>query len=452
MGNNGKPVYRDGKIIVENTFFEKVCYDAGNNLITAQFDGRGGVSKYAVMNKFSVFSAYYSTFSVNGAPVSWDVPKRVEMIGRTQRVFFSAPQADFVVTFFLDGTTNAVFCDIGVTAKEDIRFENVVNYGINFSSYLEQLLANRLSARNIGKIVGGVIRNRKPSLTVRDGVGYIRNDVMGDFYLDFAIGEGAEVLEKERNFYNQFAFGGAVRAGEEKHFRYLMSAGTRDDFTFCDAVEAFKRFDASYAESERYIDSFECPEGLDDFHRSFYNSLINCSLSNYKELGDFKAFLAGIVYQFPARTYYRDSYWTVLSVLPVRPDLVRNQIVTLSRGVNYKTGECPSAVKFNFKNYWGNHYDSPSFLAIMLYDYVAHTGDRSVLDEKAGGKTVLQAARRVIERLRKETDDTGLLVKGGEYNRRDWCDNVFRGGYVTYDEGLYARALYALAALLNTPK
>ena len=58
MGNNGKPVYRDGKIIVENTFFEKVCYDAGNNLITAQFDGRGGVSKYAVMNKFSVFSAY----------------------------------------------------------------------------------------------------------------------------------------------------------------------------------------------------------------------------------------------------------------------------------------------------------------------------------------------------------------------------------------------------------
>lgn len=449
MGKNGNTIYREGKIIVEKTFFEKVCYDAGNNLITAQFDGRGGVSKYAVMNKFSVFSAFYSTYSVNGKPLGWDMDKRVEMIGRTQRVFFSVPEADFAVTYFLDGTTNAVFCEVEVSARERVEFRNVINFGINFSSYLEQLLANRLSVKNIRKIVGGLIRNRKPSLTVCDGVGYIRNDVMGDFYLDFAVGEGAEVLEKERNFYNQFAFGGTVDAGSKKSFRYVMSAGTRGDFTFCDVVEAFGRFDASYAESEAYVASFACPEGLDDFHRSFYNSLVNCSLSNYKELGDFKGFLAGIVYQFPARTYYRDSYWTVLSVLPVKPELVRNQIITLCKGVNHKTGECPSAVKFNFRNYWGNHYDSPSFLAIMIYDYVAHTGDRSVLDEKAGGKTVLQAARRVIERLRKETDETGLLVKGGEYNRRDWCDNVFRGGYVTYDEGLYARALYALAALFK---
>ena len=45
MGQNGNSIYREGKISVEKTFFEKVCYDAGNNLITAQFDGRGGVSK-----------------------------------------------------------------------------------------------------------------------------------------------------------------------------------------------------------------------------------------------------------------------------------------------------------------------------------------------------------------------------------------------------------------------
>ena len=365
MGQNGNTIYREGKIIVEKTFFEKVCYDAGNNLITAQFDGRGGVSKYAVMNKFSVFSAFYSTYSVNGKPLGWDMDKRVEMIGRAQRVFFSVPEADFAVTYFLDGTTNAVFCEVEVSARERVEFRNVINFGINFSSYLEQLLANRLSVKNIRKIVGGLIRNRKPSLTVRDGVGYIRNDVMGDFYLDFAVGEGAEVLEKERNFYNQFAFGGMVDAGSKKSFRYVMSAGTRGDFTFCDVVEAFGRFDASYAESEAYVASFACPEGLDDFHRSFYNSLVNCSLSNYKELGDFKGFLAGIVYQFPARTYYRDSYWTVLSVLPVKPELVRNQIITLCKGVNYKTGECPSAVKFNFRNYWGNHYDSPSFLAFL---------------------------------------------------------------------------------------
>lgn len=444
---DAETIFKDGKIIVNRPYFEKVAYDAGNNRISVQFDGRGGVSKYAVMNKFSVFSAYYSMFGINGEPVTWDVQKKVEMIGRRQRTTICLPQADIMITQFLDGTKNAVYCQIEVVAKEHIEFENVINFGINYSSYLEQLLSNRLSAGNIGKILKGVIAGKKPGLEFQDGIGYIHNDVMGDFYLDFAVSEGAEVLEKERNFYNQFRLGGTVEAGMIKKFRYVMSAGTRDDFTFCDVVKALKEFDEAYKDARDYIHSFPYPEGLDDFHKSYYASLINCSLSNYKELGDFKGFLAGIVYQFPARTYYRDSYWTVLSVLPVRPDLVRNQIITLCKGINKKTGECPSAVKFNFKNYWGNHYDSPSFYAIMLYDYVAHTGDAAILDQKVGGRSVLESAKQVIDRLKKETDDSGLLVKGGAYNRRDWCDNVFRSGYVTYDEGLYARALYALGKL-----
>lgn len=75
------------------------------------------------------------------------------------------------------------------------------------------------------------------------------------------------------------------------------------------------------------------------------------------------------------------------------------------------------------------------------------TGDKSILQEKAGGQTVLSAAVKVIEKLSEYSDDTGLLYKRGPYNRRDWCDNVFREGYVTYDEALYARALYALSRL-----
>ena len=47
----------------------------------------------------------------------------------------------------------------------------------------------------------------------------------------------------------------------------------------------------------------------------------------------------------------------------------------------------------------------------------------------------------------------GTAIKGGSFRRTlstpRICDNVFRGGYVTYDEGLYARALYALAALFK---
>ena len=38
-------------------------------------------------------------------------------------------------------------------------------------------------------------------------------------------------------------------------------------------------------------------------------------------------------------------------------------------GIN-ENGDCPSAVKSDYSEWWGNHYDSPSFLSMMLYDYV----------------------------------------------------------------------------------
>ena len=56
------------------------------------------------------------------------------------------------------------------------------------------------------------------------------------------------------------------------------------------------------------------------------------SLSN-KSFAGFSGFFAGVNYAAPARTYYRDGYYTALAVLPYRPDWVRAQIVTLARGV-----------------------------------------------------------------------------------------------------------------------
>ncbi|MDE6614425.1 MAG: hypothetical protein K2K24_02845 [Clostridia bacterium] len=321
------------------------------------------------------------------------------------------------------------------------------NFGINFESYVQQLLANRLSLGNISKIIGGLLKKNKRSVHDVDGATYIRGDVMGDFYIDVAVNCKAIGLEHERGCYNQFAFGGKIAKGETKAFRYVISAGTRGDFTFCDVKLALKNFDNALADCDAYASGLKCPAPLQgDFLNAYYKSLLNASLSNYKELGKFKGFLAGIVYQFPARTYYRDAYWTVLSVLPVRPDLVRNEIITLANGIS-KKGECPSAVKFNFKNYWGDHYDSPSFFVLMLYDYLVHTKDFSILQEKVKAGRVINSANLVLQRLMKETDESGLLVKGGEFNRRDWCDNVFRSTYVTYDEALYARALFAMSEI-----
>jgi hypothetical protein len=86
---------------------------------------------------------------------------------------------------------------------------------------------------------------------------------------------------------------------------------------------------------------------------------------------------------------------------------------------------------------------------MLLHDYAANTGDFSILFEKIRGKTLLNYAEAVVRRLEAETDETGLLVKSGKYNRRDWCDNVFRTGYTTYDEALYARALYCMSDIFS---
>ena len=438
----------NGEIIVGEKFHKKVCFDVANNLITAQFDGRGGISKYAVMNKYSVFSAFYPLYTINGIPIEYMSDKRVEMLGKKQITTFSEKGADFVITQFLDTKSNCIFVENKVTAKDcDIDFDLTTNFGINFESYVQQLLANRLSAGNIAKIIGGLLKKKKRDIVDLGGMTYIRGDVMGDFYIDVAVNCKAIGLEHERGCYNQFAFGDKIAKGETKAFRYVISAGTRDDFTFCDVKAALKNFDNALADCNAYASGLKCPAALEgDFLNAYYKSLLNASLSNYKELGKFKGFLAGIVYQFPARTYYRDAYWTVLSVLPVRPDLVRNEIITLANGIS-KKGECPSAVKFNFKNYWGDHYDSPSFFVLMLYDYLVHTKDFSILQEKVKAGRVINSANLVLQRLMKETDESGLLVKGGEFNRRDWCDNVFRSTYVTYDEALYARALFAMSEI-----
>ena len=292
-----------GEIVVTEQFHKKVCFDVANNLISAQFDGRGGISKYAVMNKYSVFSAFYSLYSIDGKPLEYMCDKEVRMLGKKQITSFSEKDADIVVRQFLDRDHNCIYVENKVTAKRDLTFKNVTNFGIDVGSYVQQLLANRLSAGNIFQIIGGLLKKNKKAVVEHEGVTYIRGEVMGDFYLDIALNGKAAGLESERGFYNQFSFGGEIKAGETKAFRYVISAGTRSDFTNCDVRKALKNFDKALADCNVYADQLHCPQKLEgNFMQAYYKSLLNASLSNYKELGKFKGFLAGIVYQFPART------------------------------------------------------------------------------------------------------------------------------------------------------
>ncbi|MDR0751644.1 MAG: hypothetical protein LBF12_03525 [Christensenellaceae bacterium] len=443
--------FNNGSIINNTEYHNRVLYATGNNKAAVEFDGTGAISKYAIMNKYSVFSCFYTLFSINGQSFNWDGEKSVEMNGRMQTISFKLPHCSMQIKQFLDESDNAIYSEFSVEANEKIRFDIVINFGIDYLSYVEQLpTAGRLSFRNLIRIAKGALKKKKTKRVEIDKGSCILNDIVGDLYIDFASNVMLEPLEIWGGFCIQFSFGGMVDAGERRSFKLVTSAGSRHDSTYNNVQTSLSNFDNRLKKAYDYSEYLvtvapECCKN-DDKLLAYYSSLLNCALSNYKELGRFKGFLAGVVYQFPARTYFRDGYWTCLAALSIKPDYVRNEILTLGAGINPKTGDCPSAVKYNFKNHWAGHYDSPSFFLLMIYDYIVSTNDQSILDETIKNNSILELAEKALCKLKESTDETGMLVKSGKYNRRDWCDNVFRRGYVSYDIALYARALYALSA------
>lgn len=443
-----------GDIVSKGSFYEQALYDVSNMKMTAGFDGRGALHSYAVINKWSYLSAFYNTIILGNRVIDFMLPKTVVMKGREQIVRFENDEADVSIHTFTANQTNAVFWEYTVHAKKDTVFQSTFNIELDFKSYLSTLFIARFSMKNLCRFIKGLFRLavKGGACTEEDGnILTVRNDPWGECYVDFAMEKPAAALEKQGVYFNQYALSREVKRGETAVIRMVLSMGTRSkkDFSREDARECLARFDEYKKEAGEYTASLVCPPSCDtETKKALYRSAYNCALSMYKEAGKFKGFMAGLVYQSPARTYYRDGYWTALAVLNEKPELVRNQIITLAYGVA-KDGTCPSAVRYNFKKWWGGHYDSPSFFAILLFDYVRISGDRSVLSENINGATLMETAERVIAKLTEKTDETGLIYKAGPYNRLDWCDNVFRHGYVTYDEALYARALYSLSRLFE---
>ncbi|MDP3447585.1 MAG: amylo-alpha-1,6-glucosidase, partial [Eubacteriales bacterium] len=169
---------------------------------------------------------------------------------------------------------------------------------------------------------------------------------------------------------------------------------------------------------------------------------LNAAFSSYKSFEGFSGFFAGVNYAAPARTYYRDGYYTALVVLPYRPDWVKEQLVTLARGIA-DDGSCGSAVDAHGAPWWLEHTDSPLFFALLLYAYVANTGDSGILREAQ----IAQKLANILNQTTAALDENGLLTRAPA-SRHDWADNVFREGYVTYIQCLAFGALRLGGSLL----
>jgi hypothetical protein len=220
--------------------------------------------------------------------------------------------------------------------------------------------------------------------------------------------------------------------------------------------------DAIIAEANAYVERCDILPTAPAMMRSMAVQSAHASLSSIRraENSAFLGLAAGQAYSAPTRTYYRDGYWTLQALLFLDTDAVRDQIDLLATGIQ-PDGEAPSGViltgpkqgeeweKFRTTSadymehrrstdWWSDHFDSPLFFLLTIGDYIRVTGDNTALTRH--WKTVEAIFRRYL----------GFIENGDGLPRkprhdRDWADNVYRHGYVSYNIGLWIGALDMLA-------
>jgi len=414
--------YCDGKIVFKGQSYEPVPFHVANQAISVRFDGKGCINQYGILGDKIYYQSNNASVQIyiNGKALPFDAPKTVSMIGRIQEITWETESGFVQTKLFLEKSCECVLQRVSIKLHEP---ESV-----------------QIALCMYGVIAGDPVKTK---------------DLEGLEYADC-------VMQKE----NAYMITNPSRnfcLASDKEFSLLKENGMvvfeteAAEASFCvvygydvtDIDRYVSLCGSLEAQAESEIQNVHLPDSaVTELDQALYYSAYFCALQNYKEKGLFKGFAAGAGYLTPVRTYYRDSYFTVLPMYNGHADKIRNQIITLGMGIS-EDGECPSAVISDFSPWWGNHYDSPSLYAILLYDYVINTGDFSVLDQLVGDRTVLEKAEAVVIKLAGNCDQTGLVVKQGQWNTRDWADIVNRYGYVTYIEVLYARALYCLSMLFK---
>ena len=380
--------FLNGRIVTDGCLWEDVPYDVSANNLSVCFDGKGGLTKYLSVKT----GKNYATRSVinlyiNGERVGAYTKKQTKMAGRTQEITISGEGFSVVMKQFITKSEDAVFVEMLFCVE------------------------------------------KQTDLTFLYGVGHA--------VPNFSCDSDWEFVEDNRFYQIPLNICGQQR------LRIVFSYEGEKEY--CDGL--LKSFDEKMAEAYREIDNISFPASVQtEEEKALYLATLFCCLENYKECGELKGFVAGCNYLAPVRTYYRDSYWTALSVYKYDISLVKQQIRTLAKGIA-PDGTCPSAVRQDFSAFWGGHYDSPSFFVMMTYDYVNHSGDVDFLQEQINGKSIVDLCIMVLNKQMERMDVTGLLYKQGPYNKLDWADEVNRNGYVTYDQALFYRALWCMDRL-----
>lgn len=405
-----KHTYENGAIVAKGQAFEQALYHVSNEALSAAFDGKGILAYYALAGQEPINARFGFSVFIDGEAANICAEKQITMQGRRQSITWHIDACfSLMIDQFLDTSRHGVLVSYRILGDIGAHTVDVV------------VMHSRFRKGKVGQTGQG-------RLLIGDDVSFAASCAFDYIPENNAVCLRLDASISAMNTY--FTLGEQVDAEE--------------------ALAVVDDLDTICRRCLDEIQSIRVPEGLSETEKAMFYSTYFCSLENFKTQGDYRAFMAGYRYLLPMRSYYRDSYYTVLPMYNGQADKVRDQLRTLARGIS-ADGSCPSAVKSDFTEWWGNHFDSPSYLAMMLYDYVKFTGDTSVMDETVAhgdtAVTLLTCATRAVEHLGENADETGLLYKPGNYNKCDWADEVNRNGYVTYNEALYYRAMISLSRL-----
>ncbi len=375
----------DYELIRQQTVYDQCLYDISNNFLSFQLN-QFSITQYALLNKYKLFvdNSMYLNIELDGQFIH---DTEISMIAKEYRITSTVKGKRVEVGYYCNEK------DPGIVLKINYDGEIKVNFGFSINTDAATLFYGKRMDAKIKKEEGYRIEVGNEKLFITSDQLVMREQLDAGFHFS---------------------------AEAEKEFILTLSNEKIDAQKI---MEGCRQYTA-------YLKSFPAES---EFEKYYIATLLNTSLSMYKELGEFKGFFAGINYQSPARTYYRDGYYTVLPLLFVKPELVKEQIKTLYYGLDH--GKAPSAIITQDRKWWDDHYDSGLYLIKLVYDYVCFTQDISVVD--------FDALNSIIEYLKNQSDSTGLIYKD-RYHRRDWCDNIYRHGYSSYINILYYQAVKCL--------
>ena len=421
-----------------------VSYDFGNKYIMAKSDSLLSINKYWVVNvapSIILEDSWITSVKINKEALT--NPDNTYARSNMFRNEYKLENINIKATTYVDNSTNALFqryCFIPLSNTE-----NVIDMSFTFSFDL--------------------------GVNERDIIIKYVNINQGYYFITHNDDQGIAAMFSSNILPYNYEINGATikiffhfNTTEIKDFYILISGGFSKEKEEGIVNTIIADWEIPYQNAltrADWIDNlFDSDNRLFD---QMFSACLDCALSNFKEDNNvnFKAFYAGVRYKEPARTYFRDSYWTIQSILPFMPELVRDQIIALAKGI-HDDGSCGSGVKFDGSDWWSNHYDSPSFFVMMIYDYIKWTGDSSILDEKTKGKSrdngggsvefsdeksVWQKAKNTIEWLYKTDKNQNALIEKPKNPFGDWADEVARINEVTYVNALYYRALKSMSYL-----